>query len=257
MAKKIFLILLLLLMRATMTAQAVSPVGVDKEFLLGRIDYKTSSAFVQVNSEHAAKPLYLNAEVYAAFIQMSAAAKKEGILLKIVSGTRNFEEQKAIWEKKWNNNLSLDTPQRAQKILEFSSMPGTSRHHWGTDIDINNVGSSYFNSARGKLEYEWLVKNAQQFGFYQVYTRQDAGRTGYAEEKWHWSYFPLANLYLHFYNELITYADITGFEGADLAAEMQMIEKFVNGICEKLPSLPKLVSVPAEESPVTGRINPK
>ena len=36
---------------------------------------------------------------------MHAAAKKDGINLQIVSGTRNFEEQKGIWERKWELNF--------------------------------------------------------------------------------------------------------------------------------------------------------
>ena len=28
-------------------------------------------------------------------------------------------------------------------------MPGTSRHHWGTDIDFNSVDPAYFKTATG------------------------------------------------------------------------------------------------------------
>ncbi|MFM9004881.1 MAG: D-alanyl-D-alanine carboxypeptidase family protein [Flavobacteriales bacterium] len=40
--------------------------------------------------------------------------------------------------------------------MKFSSMPGTSRHHWGTDIDLNSVEPSYFLSGKGLLIYQWL-----------------------------------------------------------------------------------------------------
>ena len=49
-------------------------------------------------------------------------------------------------------------------------MPSTSRHHWGTDIDLNSLNNSYFSSGKGLKEYDWLTTNANHYGFYQVYT---------------------------------------------------------------------------------------
>jgi len=118
----------------------------------------------------------------------------------------------------------------AKKILEYSSMPSTSRHHWGTDIDINSLESDYFKSGKGKLEYEWLTKNEPKYGFYQVYTSKKNGRTGYSEEEWHWSYLPLANIYLSKYNTLIKLNDIKGFKGFESARKIDVIKDYVNGI---------------------------
>jgi len=66
----------------------------------------------------------------------------------------------------------------------------------GKDIYLNNLNNSYF-----KKEYDWLVKNASLYGFYQVYTSKENGREGYNIEKWHWSYNLLQKKYLKFYNE--------------------------------------------------------
>ena len=98
-------------------------------------------------------------------------------------------------------------------------MPTTSRHHWGTDIDLNSLSNSYFEQGKGKKEYEWLIENANKYGFYQVYTSKENGRTGYNLEKWHWSYLPLASEYLKFYNANITYKDISGFKGSEYSEE--------------------------------------
>ena len=38
---------------------------------------------------------------------MAEAAKKEGVILTIISATRNFESQKRIWENKWNGLLQI------------------------------------------------------------------------------------------------------------------------------------------------------
>lgn len=113
-------------------------------------------------------------------------------------------------------------------------MPGSSRHHWGTDIDLNSLENNYFLSGEGKRIYMWLSSHAKDYGFAQVYTNPEPTlRPGYAEEKWHWSYLPLANNYLKQYNALITHSMITGFHGAELNQQLQIIENYVNGIAEQ------------------------
>ena len=206
----------------------------SKNIVLGKFNYKKDTNFIKVAKKHSSKTLFLHKKTYDAFCKMYLAAKNENIDLKIISGTRSFFEQKYIWERKWKKYNKLPPLQRAQKILEYSSMPSSSRHHWGTDMDINNLNNSYFEKGKGKKEYEWLVKNAAKYGFYQVYTSKENGRTGYNTEKWHWSYIPLAKEYLHFYNEAITYQDITGFKGAELAKKIGIITNYINGINPKV-----------------------
>ena len=109
-------------------------------------------------------------------------------------------------------------------------MPSTSRHHWGTDLDINSLSNSYFTEGKGKKEYNWLQKNASKFGFYQVYTSKENGRKGYNEEKWHWTYLPLSSKYLNYYNAHISLNDISGFKGSEFAKELNIIKNYVNGI---------------------------
>ena len=206
----------------------------DSNFILGKFDYKKDTTFIKVDKIHASKTLYINKEAYRSFIKMFNHAKEDNINLKIISGTRNFYEQKSIWERKWLKYKSLKPIDRALKILEYSSMPSTSRHHWGTDIDLNNLNNSYFETGQGEKEYLWLVKNANTYGFQQVYTSKKQGRTGYNMEKWHWSYMPLSEKYLTFYNNTIQAKDISGFKGADLAAALDVIQIYVNGIKKTL-----------------------
>ncbi|WP_346881109.1 M15 family metallopeptidase [uncultured Algibacter sp.] len=210
---------------------------ITKAFVLGKFNYKTDTSFVKANAIYTTKTIYLKNTVYKAFIAMYNHAKSDGITLKMVSGTRNFYEQKAIWERKWHKYANLTPIKRAKKILEFSSMPTTSRHHWGTDIDINNLNNSYFEKGQGKTEYDWLVNNANKYGFYQVYTTKGAGRTGYNLERWHWSYLPLSSQYLEVYNTSISYQDINGFKGSKLAESLNIITYYVNGISEQIKLL--------------------
>lgn len=200
--------------------------------LLGKFNYRLDPKFIAVESKYCSKPMYLQKETYQKFKEMHEAAKKDGVTLIIISGTRNFSEQKGIWDGKWGKYIaSMDSLSAAKTILRFSSMPTTSRHHWGTDIDINSLDNNYFTSGKGLKEYEWLKKNAARFGFCQVYTdKVTTKRTGYEMEKWHWSYLPIAKTYLKQYKELITYKEIKGFTGAYLAPKLRAIDDYVNGI---------------------------
>ena len=200
--------------------------------LLGKFDYKKDSNFIFVESKHASKSMYLRKETYSKFIEMYDAAKKEGVSLKIVSGTRNFNEQKDIWNRKWAKFSRLgDSISIMKEILLYSSMPGTSRHHWGTDMDLIYLNNSYFESGVGLKAYKWLNENASKYGFCQVYDdKKNTKRTGYELEKWHWSYMPLSSKYLKRYNELVNYSMINGFAGSNLAKKLNPIELYVNGI---------------------------
>jgi D-alanyl-D-alanine carboxypeptidase len=206
---------------------------VSKEFLLGKFNYKKDKRFVLVNNKWSDNKIYLQIQTYKAFIKMADAAKKDGIDLKIISGTRSFKEQKVIWEKKWKLKEKIYNKQTeiTLNILTYSAMPGSSRHHWGTDIDINSVEIEYFEKEEGKKTYEWLLKNAPKYGFCQVYTnKKTTNREGYEEEKWHWSYMALSGLYLESYIKNIDYDDITGFLGYETAKDIDIIKKYVQGI---------------------------
>ncbi|MDC1226116.1 M15 family metallopeptidase [Algibacter sp.] len=218
---------------SNVTIDSIKNHALTKDFVLGKFDYINHELFTIVHPSQASKTIYLNKEVYLAFLKMHNQAKTDGITLKIISGTRNFAEQKAIWERKWKKHKNLEPINRAKKILEYSAMPSTSRHHWGTDIDLNSFTNSYFEKGQGKNEYDWLLKNANSYGFYQMYTNRTAGRTGYNLERWHWSYMPLANKYLSYYNKHVDYSDILGFDGSELAKQLKTIPNYVNCISNK------------------------
>lgn len=212
------------------------------EELLGKVKPWQHAGFTKIQSTYTNKSnIYLRKEAYEAFLQMAEAAAEEGLHLRIISATRNFQDQKWIWESKWTGQRTVDgqklnqtipnPAKRALKILEYSAMPGTSRHHWGTDIDLNALNNEYFASGRGKQLYEWLQNNANTYGFCQVYTEKGLERPyGYNEEKWHWSYMPLSSQFLRQYTAKIGYHDISGFKGAEAAEEIAVISKYVEGI---------------------------
>lgn len=213
-----------------------------KSTLLGNIDPSKDADFSLIESKHTSKSgIYMRREAYEAFVRMYDAAMKDGVQLKIVSATRPFNAQKGIWENKWTGktivggkNLSVSVPdpvERAKAILRYSSMPGTSRHHWGTDIDLNNLENSYFETGTGKKIYDWLTAHAAEYGFCQPYSLMGPDRPrGYQEERWHWSYMPISSKYLEAYRAQIKIGDIKGFLGSETAAELNVIEDYVSGI---------------------------
>ncbi len=198
-----------------------------KADLTGRFEPETHKSFVRVANEYATQNTYLRKETYAAFVKMAKAAQKDGVTLTIVSGTRNHSRQSEIWTDKWNT-FEGDTVERLEEILSYSSMPGTSRHHWGTDFDINSVEPAHFESGSGEKTYAWLTANASDYGFFQPYVAFGATRKlGYQEEKWHWSYFPISNQMLQAYKRMVKYSDISGFPAAERAQEMNVFGRFV------------------------------
>ena len=207
---------------------------VDKHILLGKFDYRKDTNFIKVDRKFCSKTIYLRKEVLLKFEEMYNAALEEGVELKIISGTRNFNQQKSIWERKWTANIkTMDSLSSVKEILKYSSMPCTSRHHWGTDIDLNDLNNSYFEYGKGEKVFTWLTENAHKYGFHMTYDDQTtSNRTGYKLEKWHWSYMPIANVLLKQYKEEVSCRDIEGFKAANFACheEIDMVTNYVLGI---------------------------
>lgn len=157
----------------------------------------------------------LRAEVCDAFMSMQNEAHRDGIDLQIVSSYRNFQRQQAIWDAKWLglrhmfdrggqriNPEHLKHEQKLFAILIWSALPGASRHHWGTDLDVYDkaavdnwqqpfelVAAEYEQAGPCHALNCWLAENAGRYGFYRPYAK-DTG--GVAPEAWHISYQPLA-----------------------------------------------------------------
>ena len=218
--------------------------GADTSWLQGKINAVQDPRFLEIAKMYTANrgKIFLHRETYTAFKKMYQAAKKEGISLMIISGFRSYYDQKNIWENKWEGNQLVeginlkkqikDPLTRALKILNYSSMPTTSRHHWGTDMDLNALNNPYFEvNPEGKKIYQWLKENAPLFGFCQPYTTKGIDRnTGYEEEKWHWSYKPISEQLTKLYLKYINYKDITGFKGSEYAEKIGIIKNYVQGI---------------------------
>lgn len=213
------------------------------DYIMGKFDPARHPDFTLIEAKYASREgMYLRKDAYEAFLRMYEAAKKDGVTLTILSATRNFDYQKGIWEGKWTGARAVENGkdaskaypnprERALKILEYSSMPGSSRHHWGTDMDLNALNNEHFESGQGLKTYQWLVDNAPGFGFCQPYSPKGENRPyGYNEEKWHWSYLPVARQLTQLAREKMKDEMIQGFKGAETAREIGVVEKYVLGI---------------------------
>ena len=189
--RNLLCILMLLLANKLMHTQEI-----NTEILIGMDDSRIVS-----------DTILLEKETYSAFIKMKDAAEKDGIIIKLVSGFRDFYRQQMIWNnkyKKFTNEFSLDGPTAIKEIIRFSTIPGTSRHHWGTEIDI--IDKNFENEKdlliskkyeKGGIFYslkKWMDENSKRFGFYIVYD-DDSNRPGFEYEPWHYTYKPVSDLY--------------------------------------------------------------
>lgn len=239
--KKLFLCIyaLIVLSTASSYAQNLRDVASSrKDFLRGLNNFSQDTSFVQIDPKYTPKRApynYLNRQVYEAYIKMWEAANQDGIKLVIISGARTFLTQKIVWNRRWNESTLPEGPGRVKNRLRYSALPGCSRHHWGTDIDLNANRTDYWRTTTGKKVYQWLCENAHKFGFYQPYTTKGAvgsglREKGHEEEKWHWSYYPLASIYMKEFAEIMTEEDLKGFAGDKYIKNLDIINYYVLGV---------------------------
>ena len=156
----------------------------------------------------------LHRDAVAPFLALRAAAARAGIELVPVSSFRDFQRQQLIWNGKCRGErelldrdgqrvdpATLDQDGLVSAILLWSALPGASRHHWGTDMDVIDATAvpaggavrlepaEYAPGGRFNRLNDWLDENAAAFGFYRPYA-VDLG--GVHPEPWHLSYAPLA-----------------------------------------------------------------
>ncbi|MCG8707019.1 M15 family metallopeptidase [Brenneria sp. 4F2] len=204
---------------------------------------KNDSHLVMLSGHHR-----LQLEAVIAFQALQRAAEKDGFNLQPASTFRDFDRQRLIWNGKFTGErpvmgkdgqpldvLKLNDGDRCKAILRWSAMPGASRHHWGSDLDIYDP-DRLPEGQRLQLEpweYEsggyfaplndWLSEHMHEFGFYRPY-EHDLG--GVAAEPWHISFYPLAQ---HAEKQLTSGIILSAWQGEDIAGH--------DWLCRHLPLL--------------------
>ena len=159
-------------------------------------------------------------ETASAFQALGRRARERGLDLRVASAFRDYDRQVRIINDKWTGarpvtdeegrlleRTQYDDQEWLNLILRFSALPGTSRHHWGTDLDIWDastvdedyrlqlVPSEYGPSGPFFEMTRWLdelMAADDAEGFFKPYAED---RGGIAPEAWHISYRPSALKY--------------------------------------------------------------
>ncbi|NNE78549.1 MAG: M15 family metallopeptidase, partial [Pricia sp.] len=145
------------------------------------IEYSILELMGKADIKLVGEGINLRKEAHDAFVDMKKAAYSDGIDLKNVSSYRSFNRQRSIWERKYlqyTDDDGMKPLEAIDKIIEYSTIPGTSRHHWGTDIDIvdgsQNVEGdvlvpSKFAEGEAYADFKkWMDENANTYDFYLV-----------------------------------------------------------------------------------------
>jgi LAS superfamily LD-carboxypeptidase LdcB len=223
MIKKIILLFFILSLLSFKSDTNITP-----EILIGK-----SSAILPLLKGDKIK---LQAEVYDALQKMIKEAKKENVHIKLISGYRSFNHQKRIWNRKFDKyrKQGKSVKQCIEKITNYTAIPGTSRHHWGTDVDLSDKYADGLNNNKREKFNQWMHKNSKKFGFYLVYTN-DKNRTGYKYESWHFTYKKLSKPLLEKYLQTDVFKLIKnqGIKGSYTFTDKffkDYVDKFVLGI---------------------------
>lgn len=102
----------------------------------------------------------------------------------LVSGYRNLEEQKTIW----NNSLKENGEDFTKKYIAY---PNCSEHQTGLAIDLG-LSSDKLDFIRPSFPYTGICQSfrelAIQYGFIERYKKDKENITGIASEEWHFRY---------------------------------------------------------------------
>lgn len=121
----------------------------------------------------------------AAWREMRQAARRDDVLLHIVSAFRTLDDQIRIIRNKLDRGMPIET------ILTLSAPPGYSEHHSGRAIDINTPGCRATEEEFEDTDaFRWLTLHAARFGFTLSYPRNN--QLGFIYEPWHWYFGPAA-----------------------------------------------------------------
>ena len=164
--------------------------------------------------QHDAPRFAAHPDVAAAFLRLRAAAARDGIELRPYSSFRGYDAQARIWEAKFSGRATLydlrghprdrtgmGEDDIIRHILDWSALPGASRHQWGTEIDVVDAAvmpPGYTPQllpaevAEGGLFaplHRWLDDHIHAHGFFRPYARDQGGMF---PEPWHLSYAPVS-----------------------------------------------------------------
>ena len=176
----------------------------------GELTGRVRTHIGEVREPHCA----LHIHVIPPFLRLRQAALADGFDVVPHSSFRDFSRQLAIWNGKFAGSRpvldaaaqpidmsALAAAARIDAILLWSALPGASRHHWGTDVDLidRHATAPGFEVRLLPEEYgaggpyaplaRWLEGNAARYGFFRPFR---GVLSGVQPEPWHYSFAPVA-----------------------------------------------------------------
>lgn len=141
-----------------------------------------------------------NPEARAAFDQMAAAARAEGLNIYIASGFRSYSHQMRTYSRYvyYDGQENADT---------YSARPGYSEHQTGLAFDMNSVDDSF----AGTPEALWVNEHCHEYGFIVRYQKGKEDITGYQYEPWHVRYLGV-DVATDVYNSGLTLEEYLGID---------------------------------------------
>jgi LAS superfamily LD-carboxypeptidase LdcB len=161
---------------------------------------------------------------------------------------RDFDAQLRIWNDKFSgkrpfydadcravDHASLSEREIVRHILHWSALPGASRHHWGTEIDVVDAAAmaAMGDGYRAQLlpeefreggvfyaMHEWLNANMARFGFFRPYARYLGG---VFPEPWHLSYAPISTQLLDLMSPQLLHDAIMSSDILGKAIALEMV----------------------------------
>ncbi len=123
----------------------------------------------------------MNVQAKTNFDIMARKAKADGVIIKIASDYRSYEQQKT-------NGYTDGVSAYGEYKADGSEVePGKSEHQTGLAFDV--VGEDYENKYNENFadskEYKWLLENAHKYGFIIRYPKDKEDITGRKFEPWH------------------------------------------------------------------------
>lgn len=119
-------------------------------------------------------------EAADAFSQLVAAANKKGFQLKAISGFRDYDYQKSLYD----TNLKLYGREYADS---YFTRPSFSEHNTGLAIDVT-INHHDYTELQSNQYYDWLLKHLADYGFILRYPKEFEHVTGISYESWHIRY---------------------------------------------------------------------
>lgn len=156
---------------------------------------------------------YMEKNAARALEKMFNDAKDQNVILIAVSGYRDYDYQKRLYDTAVLNN---------GKNQKGSAAPNESEHRTGLAMDVTGVnGGTIQESFANTKEGKWVAKNSYKYGFIIRYPKDKTDITGYIYEPWHIRYVG-TDLAKYIYNHNITLEEIDQCCYEEIEAEIQL-----------------------------------